>query len=452
MMTKKLIVGALLVATPVLSAQTKKKDWPKGIDPSTLLENKDSEPDLKAAGFKDLFNGKDLAGWSVKGGKMKFEAKDGVIVGTCVKGQPNGFLCTDKSFGDFVFTTEFKWEVTGNSGVMFRSATKEPDKKGFARVFGYQSEMDPSDRRWTGGIFGESMGGWKYPFSKPEVHDAAKAAIKDVKAWNRMTVSAKGNVIKTWINGVPCSHLVNDERSEGFIGLQVHSGKAGTIHWRKVKLLNLGGLKSAGTVSVDSSVATTASNDSGFVDLFASGDFSAWCKTNGKPVPEGWVIKEGVVSRTKKVGDICTKEKYKDFELTFDWKISEAGNSGVKYRTRGSLGLEYQVLDDEKHRDNKNPTHRAGSLYELVAAPKDRVLKPVGEWNTGKIIAKGNLIQHFLNGKKVAEIEWGSDEWKTQFQKSKYKKNEGFGSWTGPILLQDHGDQVWFKNMRVKKL
>ena len=188
------------------------------------------------------------------------------------------------------------------------------------------------------------------------------------------------------------------------------------------------------------------------MDLFASGDFSAWARTNGKPVPEGWSIKEGVVTRSEKSGDIATKEKYKDFELTFDWKISEKGNSGVKYRTRGSLGLEYQVLDDEKNNDNKNPTHRAGSLYELVAAPADRELKPVGEWNTGKIIAKGNLLQHFLNGKMVAEIEYGSEIWKKQFGKSKYKKNKGFGSWTGPVLLQDHGDQMWFKNMLIKKL
>ncbi|MDA7882481.1 DUF1080 domain-containing protein [Akkermansiaceae bacterium] len=430
MMTKQLLVAALLATTPILFAQ--KNNWPKGIDPSTLLENKDAEPDLKTDGFTSLFNGDDLSGWTIKGGKMKFEARDGSIVGTCVPGQPNSFLCTDKSYADFVFTTEFKWEVPGNSGVMFRASTEKPNTKGFARVFGYQSEMDNSDRRWTGGIYGEAMGGWKYPFSKPKVHDAALAAVKNLKEWNRMTISAKGNVIKTWINGVPCSHLVNDERSEGFIGLQVHGGKEGRIHWRNISIQDLGGSET--------------------VDLFASGDFSAWAKTNGQPVPEGWSIKEGVVTRSKKGGDIATKEKYKDFELTFDWKISEGGNSGVKYRTRGSLGLEYQVLDDEKHSDNKNPTHRAGSVYELVAAPDEKNINPVGEWNSGRIVAKGNLLQHFLNGKKVAEIEYGSEVWNKQFQKSKYKKNEGFGSWTGPVLLQDHGNQVWFKNMRIKKL
>ena len=187
-------------------------------------------------------------------------------------------------------------------------------------------------------------------------------------------------------------------------------------------------------------------------DLFAQDDFSQWTKTDGEPVGNGWIIQEGVVHRKSLDGDIITKEKFKDFELTFEWKISEAGNSGIKYRTRGRLGLEYQILDDQKHRDNKNPTHRAGSLYELVAAPDSKPLKPVGAWNKGRIVADGKQIQHWLNGVKVVEINWGTDDWKKRFQKSKYRKNEGFGSWEGPILLQDHNDPVWYRELKVKHL
>jgi len=186
--------------------------------------------------------------------------------------------------------------------------------------------------------------------------------------------------------------------------------------------------------------------------LFQKDNFSQWTKVNGDPVDVGWGIKKGVVHRKARGGDIITKEKFKDFELTFEWKISEAGNSGIKYRTRGSLGLEYQVLDDLKHRHNKNPTHRAASLYELVAAPDSKPLKKVGEWNKGRILAKGNQIEHWLNGEKVVEITWGTDDWKKKFQKSKYRKNEGFGSWEGPILLQDHMDPVWFRNLMIKRL
>ena len=187
-------------------------------------------------------------------------------------------------------------------------------------------------------------------------------------------------------------------------------------------------------------------------DLFEKDDFSQWTNVKGKPVGKGWEINNGVIHRKSLSGDIITKEKFKDFELTFEWKISEAGNSGIKYRTRGSLGLEYQVLDDQKHRDNKNPTHRAGSLYELVAAPDPKTLKPVGKWNTGRIVANGHKIEHWLNSKKVVEVTWGSDDWKKRFQKSKYRKNEGFGSWEGPVLLQDHNDRVWFQNLKIRKL
>ena len=203
------------------------------------------------------------------------------------------------------------------------------------------------------------------------------------------------------------------------------------------------------TLTLLVSVHGKSKNDS---NLFSSDDFSQWTKVNGKPVGSGWMIKNGVVHRKSLSGDIITKEKFKDFELTFEWKISEAGNSGIKYRTRGSLGLEYQVLDDLKHRDNKNPTHRAASLYELVAAPDSKPLKKVGEWNKGRILAKGNQIEHWLNGEKVVEITWGTDDWKDKFQKSKYRKNEGFGSWEGPILLQDHMDPVWFRNLMIKRL
>ena len=187
-------------------------------------------------------------------------------------------------------------------------------------------------------------------------------------------------------------------------------------------------------------------------DLFNKDDFSQWTKVNGEKVDKGWSIENGIVHRHAKGGDIITKGKFKDFELTFEWKISKAGNSGIKYRARGSLGLEYQVLDDQKHRDNKNPTHRAGSLYELVAAQDSKTLNPVGEWNKGRIFVRGNQIEHWLNGEKVVEITWGSEDWKNRFQKSKYHKNEGFGSWEGPILLQDHNDPAWYRNLKIQKL
>ena len=149
-------------------------------------------------------------------------------------------------------------------------------------------------------------------------------------------------------------------------------------------------------------------------------------------------------------GDIITEKKYENFILEFEWKISKGGNSGVKYRAKGSLGLEYQVLDDGKHADSKNLTHRAGSLYDLVAAPDDKPVKPVGEWNKARIVADGTQLEHWLNGVKIVSIDQSGDDWKARFAKSKYRKNKGFGSGPGHILLQDHGNEVWFRKLRVR--
>lgn len=429
--TLHIILASTLIAAVATAAPAKAKPgWPKGIDPGSLLENSDPEPDLSDPGFVDLFNGKDLSGWSVKGGAMQFAVRNGAVVGTCVPGQPNGFLCTDRVFRDFVFTTEFKWEVKGNSGIMFRSGLR-PEQRG-ERVFGYQSEMDVAERGWTGGIYGEAMGGWKYPLSKPEGHAQARAAIQDHADWNRMTIMAEGNVIKTWINGVPCAHLVNDERNEGVFGLQVHGGKQGTILWRNIRIRELCG-------------------EEGFVDLFSTEDFSSWSAVNGNPVGEGWSIKDGVVHRGgQKPGDIVTRDQFKNFDLRFEFRVSQGGNSGVKYRSHNRYGPEYQVLDDERHPNGKDPEKCVASLYDIKAADGDKPSKPAMEWNTGRILAVDSRLQHWLNDRLVLELDQDSEEWMRLLADSKYRKTPDFGTKPGQILLQDHNDPVWYRNVRIK--
>lgn len=202
--------------------------------PDTMLLNTDSEPELKE-GFESLFNGTDLSGWTPKGGTCKFEAKDGCIVGECVPGSNSTYLCTESAeFEDFVFTCDMKWEVDGNSGVMLRADSK-PGKKGEETVFGPQAEMEgfEKDRGWSGGIYGQSCGGMMYPLWHKE-HVAARAALKK-EGWNRLTISAKGNVVKTWVNGVPCAHWEDDGTyPKGFFGLQIHKGKQGKVLWKNL--------------------------------------------------------------------------------------------------------------------------------------------------------------------------------------------------------------------------
>lgn len=203
-----------------------------------MLLNTDAEPEL-TDGFTSLYNGKDLSGWTPKGGTCSFEAKGELLVGTCVPGSNSTYLSTDKAdYTDFVFTCDMKWEVDGNSGVMFRAQVK-PGKNS-ETVFGPQAEMEgiTGDRYWSGGIYGQSCGGYFYPLWLKE-HQAAREALKRTD-WNRLTIEAKGNVVKTWVNGVPCSHWVDDGTySKGFFGLQIHKGAKGKVLWKNIRVKEL---------------------------------------------------------------------------------------------------------------------------------------------------------------------------------------------------------------------
>jgi len=214
----------------------KQQNVPK---PEEMLLNTDAEPDL-SDGFTSLFNGDDLTGWTPKGGTCTFEVRDGLLVGKCVAGSSSTYLSTEQAdFADFVFTCDIKWEVDCNSGVMFRAQSK-PGKNDTVTVFGPQAEMEgfSKDRRWTGGIYGQSCGGYFYPLWLKE-HRKARAAAKKGE-WNRLTISAKGNVVKTWINGVPASHWIDDgSYPKGFFGLQIHKGVKGTVLWKNIRVKRL---------------------------------------------------------------------------------------------------------------------------------------------------------------------------------------------------------------------
>lgn len=203
------------------------------------LLNTEKEPKLKSRKFKSLFDGETLNEWSTKQGTMKFEVVNGEIVGTCSAG-PSTFLCTDKKYTDFIFTCEMKWEVDGNSGVQIRSRIrKDPDRN---TVIGPQAEMEDlakKGRGWSGGIYGQNCGGWFYPLKAPE-HKPLKNAI-DRSGWNRLTIKVEGNVFKTWVNGIPAAHWIDEENKfpTGFIGLQVHGGKQGVIRWKNLKIKEL---------------------------------------------------------------------------------------------------------------------------------------------------------------------------------------------------------------------
>jgi hypothetical protein len=207
-------------------------------------------------------------------------------------------------------------------------------------------------------------------------------------------------------------------------------------------------------------LTATLSAEDGWTDLFDGKSLTGWVKGNLEPAEAGgWVATDGVLHRKSGGGDLFSAKEYGNFELSLEWKIAPGGNSGIKYRVakfgKGWLGPEYQVLDDSAHPDGKNGTDRqTAALYYLKPAdPAKKKLNPTGEWNTTRIVVKGNHFEHFLNGAKVMDMVVGSDEWKVAYAKSKYKSAKGFAeNPKGRIMLQDHGDQVWYRKIRIKQL
>lgn len=181
-------------------------------------------------------------------------------------------------------------------------------------------------------------------------------------------------------------------------------------------------------------------------------------------VPSAWQVKDGAIALVGgEGGDIITKDQYKNFEFSIDWKISEGGNSGIMYHVSEDTayhstynsGPEMQVLDDERHPDAKkgvNGNRQAGALYDLIPLSTPAV-KPAGQWNTARLMVKDGHVEHWLNGKKVVEYQIGSPKWDSLVQQSKFATMKGFGrEEQGHIALQDHGDKVWFRNIKIRVL
>jgi hypothetical protein len=197
--------------------------------------------------------------------------------------------------------------------------------------------------------------------------------------------------------------------------------------------------------------------ESPWIPLFDGKSLDGWTSPTGGAPGAGWKVEDGSIHRAAAAGDLISAEEYEDFELEFEWKISAKGNSGVKYRVQkspgGWLGPEYQVLDDAGHPNGKVADTTAASLYEVVPAAKDKNLQPAGEWNRSRIIAKGTVLEHWLNDKLALRIDTAGEEWPDLKKASKFSKAEDFAAPApGRLLLQDHGDAVWFRKLRVRKL
>ena len=428
------------------------------------------------APWVNLFDGKTLNGWSKIGGQATYEVKDGTIVGTSILNTPNTFLRSDKIYGDFILELDYRVDPKLNSGIQIRSNSIPEFING--RVHGYQIEIDPSERAWSAGIYDEGRRGWLYDLKE---NPKAQKAFKQ-NDWNHYRIEAIGDTLKTWINDVTAAHLIDDMTATGFIGLQVHNiqskDKEGTqVSWKNIKILTDNAVKyskkSALEPKYTANSLTIHEKKDGWEMLWDGKSTKGWRGAKLDEFPEGgWKIENGVLSvlasgghESTNGGDIVTIEKYSDFELKVDFKITEGANSGIKYYVDteinkgagSSIGLEYQILDDARHPDAKLGNHEGSrtvaSLYDLIQADTNKVVNPIGQWNHAHIISENNHVEHWLNGEKVLEYERKSPEFLKLVSESKYSKWPNFGeAEEGRILLQDHGDNVSFRNIKIRPL
>lgn len=434
--------------------------------------------------WQPMFEGENFDGWTKLNGDAEYQIEGNVITGIAKMNTPNTFLATDRNYSDFILDFDVKVDPRLNSGVQIRSESRDDYMNG--RVHGYQVEIDPSNRAWSGGIYDEARRGWLYPITKNEAcSDAFQNGL-----WNSYRIEAVGNEIKTWINGVQCSNLYDNMTSEGFIALQVHSindedQDGATVQWRDVKILtdNLSDHRmkddpDAEVINWVPNILTESEKRHGWRLLWDGETTDGWRGANAETFPDrGWVIEDGTLSVIESdgtespFGDIVTEQEFSDFIFEVEFKITEGANSGIKYfvieglnpGSGSEIGPEYQILDNENHPDANQGVagnRTVASLYDMITAENlseenrdDIRFKGNGEWNKARIVAEGNYVEHWLNNVKVVEYERGSQIYRNLVQKSKYNVYENFGeAEAGHILLQDHGNRVSFRSIKIREL
>jgi 3-keto-disaccharide hydrolase len=454
-----------------------------------------------AHAWTDLFNGKNLKGWTQKTGNADYYVEDGCIVGRMkVPGiGTNSFLCTTKDYDNFILELDFKADPDVNTGVQIRSQFADKPVSfewkgkgtniGAGYVYGYQIEVDTDlkGKTWTGALYDERR---RRTYIDPpggpagvegRAFTALNRQITRTNDWNHLRIEAVGDSIKTYLNGVLRANTNDSMTAKGFIGLQIHNSKdtnaSGALaRFKNIRLQRVSPKPVA--PEPPPNTLTEQEKKDGWRLLWDGKTTAGWRSATDIEFPkQSWTIRNGELCVTNNNGgesavggDIITTRKFSDFDLLVDFKLSPGCNSGIKYFVQPNLkpittagivtnvgsaiGLEYQILDDERHPDAKlgrNGDRTLGSLYDLMPADKDKKPHFIGEWNTARIRVAGNRVEYWLNGDKILSFKRGSSAFRRAVADSKYKNIPEFGEWeSGNILLQEHGSPVSFRNIKIR--
>lgn len=386
-----------------------------------------------------LFNGKDLSGWKQLNGKHIWEVKDGMIIGTTVASEPNGFLCTEKEYGDFVLELEVSIDtLMNNSGVQFRSLSYPEYQNG--RVHGYQMEVDPKPQQWSGAIY-EEGGDRQWLYSGYLLTQEAKKAFRKDNAdgyqWNKYRIECIGTRIRTWVNGVPASHLIDDRFLRGFVGLQLHANQANDpegsyqVRFRNIRIKNadfqLSHLDDTYVVNYLPNNLSAQEEKNGVSLLWDGRSLGEWRNISGQSLrsesenngPLGYLMGQGDSSVFEFNSGIFINNLHQSFELTFDFKYDADGNGGLMYLVNPEAAdnlwsntLEFHIKHDGDTRSDNagsidDQKRSLGSLFGIF--PPDKhwwFIKKPSHWNQAIIrVFPNGRVEHWLNGYRVLDYE-----------------------------------------------
>ena len=349
--------------------------------------------------WMDLIDSDTLDGWTQVNGDAPYEIADGIIRGTNVLESPNSFLASDKTFSDFILEFESRSMGDANSGVQFRTDLAPGTWSG---VVGYQLDIDPSERRWTGGIYHEGVHVWRHAMARnPE----CQAAYQH-EAWNTYRIEASGSVIATWVNGVPCAHMVGEHHADGFIALQVHAiGEEKSLgsftEWRDMRILN------------------------------APKETDFWTPKRADLI-EGWLpdqvsaleMKNGWTSVDFSTGSAALEVGSAAFEVVLDVQMDDAANGHLDYAFGGpdsDCSGRYQIRNDVALGDEDIKSNLMGSLPDTIEATnlsepgRPKRVYSDDRWNRIRLVVTEDRVEHWLNSVKVvdyakcAQADGGSD-------------------------------------------